>query len=227
MISGIIGDIVLIIYLLSVLISLVMRGLIHPYHAVFALLLLVFLRAKGRLIGGALGSLVRGVFTIALPIMVLAILAIRYSQGDLRQMPFFVGLLAALFLTILGLYIMVWGAFSSPKGILWSLPVLLSIMIFISDLALRGYISPSQAGLGIVLLVLLRGIGNVSGKKTEGTARQTFKVSLPLASLAVFILIFLTAEARLPLEVSLGMILPLAILFIVFYLIVLDPFKRR
>ncbi|MBT9168914.1 MAG: hypothetical protein DDT19_02265 [Syntrophomonadaceae bacterium] len=226
MVVGMINDFIVIIVLLVLLLNLVLRGYIHPYFAVLTLLLLVFFRAKARSLGGGLGHLIRRSFTIGLPLLSLAILAIRYGQGDLRQTWLVLGSLTALFLSILGVYLMIWGSFSSPYGIIWNFPALLSIMVFISDLALGRYIPLSWAAIAIMLLVILRGIGNLFGGRTERTLGKTYRASLPLASLAVLILIFLGYEAGLPLTSSFGIVVILAVLFFAFYLIVLGPPSR-
>ncbi|MBT9168882.1 MAG: hypothetical protein DDT19_02232 [Syntrophomonadaceae bacterium] len=221
-----INDFIVIIFFLGLLLNLVMRGYIYPYFAVLALLLLISFRVTARLLGGGLGHLIRLSFTIGLPLLSLAILAIRYGQGDLRQTWLVLGLLTTLFLSSLAVYVMIWGSFSSPYGILWNIPVLISIVVFISDLALGRYIPPSWAAIAIMLLVILRGIGNLFGGRTERTLGKTYRASLPLASLAVLILIFLGYEAGLPLRSSFGIVIILALLFFAFYLIVLGPPSR-
>ncbi|GFP43390.1 hypothetical protein HKBW3C_02520 [Candidatus Hakubella thermalkaliphila] len=128
-----INDFIVIIFFLGLLLNLVMRGYIYPYFAVLALLLLISFRVTARLLGGGLGHLIRVSFTIGLPLLSLAILAIRYGQGDLRQTWLVLGLLTTLFLSSLAVYVMIWGSFSSPYGILWNIPVLISIVVFILD----------------------------------------------------------------------------------------------
>jgi hypothetical protein len=228
MLGGIIGDILVIVSILTVLISLAIRGLVPPYLVVLALILLVFLRARGRVDGGTFGSIIRGAFSICLPILSLAILLIKYGNGNWRELSFLSGSLIALFLVVLGVYVIIWGAFTSPKGIAWNILGLLSIMVFVIDLAAAGYINASWAAGAIVLLVFLNGLGHFFRKRSGETAHKTFSLTFTLLSLAAFLFIVLGSQRGAILSGSLASFGTLIIVLIGLYVIFLGSgFRQR
>jgi hypothetical protein len=127
-----------------------------------------------------------------------------------------------------GVYIIIWGAFSSPKGIAWNILGLLSIMLFVIDLAAAGYINASWAAGAIVLLVFLNGFGHFFRKRSEETANKTFSITFALLSLAAFLFIVLGAQRGAILAGSLASFGTLVIVLIGLYVIFFGAgFQRR
>ncbi len=88
----------------------------------------VFLRATGRLIGGVFGHVVRLAFTIGLPVVSVLFFVMRFGlRGHgLAEASY----LFLVFLVVLGLYVILFGGFTSTQGILWSIPSLFSLTVF-------------------------------------------------------------------------------------------------
>ncbi len=143
----------------------------------------VILRAWVRAAGGAL----RMLFTVGMPVLSFYLLVSGHAQGG-ERFPLAV-MLIALFLSLVGIYVTAFGAFSSPRGILWNLPALLSIMAFVVGLAMRGYLPPEDAALFMIALVFVKGVGSLFGPRVAQTTRAAYALLVPLTALILMVLL--------------------------------------
>jgi hypothetical protein len=157
---------------------------------VVKLLVLVFLfvvvpaRLLARLTGGMLDHLIRLSFTIGMPLVSFLVLYLCYGRGD----PLVITLLTTIFLMLLGIYLVFWGAFSKPHGLLWSLPIVVSIFTFVIGLALRGRIPPQVAAFSLAGLVLIAGAANLLSSEERRTVRRTLSSGLAITVLLLMLL---------------------------------------
>jgi hypothetical protein len=172
----------------------------------------VMLRALARTVrGGAL----RALFTIGMPLLSLLFLVGGHAAEGQRFVT--ATALFSLFLMLVGIYVMVFGAFSSPQGILWNLPAFLSIIVFVVGLAANGYLPPEQAALFMIVLLLLRGVGRLFGPRVAQTTGAAYAIFLPLAGMALLALLTLGWEQGLSLGLASTPIAVLAILALILY----------
>lgn len=176
-----------------------------------AVLSLVALRVKARREGGLPGHAVRLGFTVLLPVLSAAYFVARFAPEG--QGAALAGLLFATFLAVAGLYVMLFGLFTSPQGLLWSLPGLLSLVLFAITLGLSGDIPPETLALYLAALLVVRWVAQLLGAGRE--ARAAFSVFIPLAGLAAFLLFAYAERGALPPDVFLWAAAALVVIFIV------------
>lgn len=105
-------DFLVIIAVTIFILGLIAQGLVPLQLGAFAIIALLVLRAVGRGLSGGVGRAVRKTFTIALPIVAVLMFAIAYSGGEMKPMIAILSALGALFITLLGIYIMIRGLFA-------------------------------------------------------------------------------------------------------------------
>lgn len=160
---------------------------------------LVALRTMARTERGLLGQAVRLGFTILLPLLSGAYFLARFAPEG--QGAALAGLLFATFLGAAGLYVMLFGLFTSPQGLLWSLPGLLSLVVFVLTLGHSGNIPPQTLALYLVGLLLVRWVARLLGVGRE--ARVAFSVFLPLAGVTTYLFFAYVRGGALPPDVFL------------------------
>lgn len=109
--GGMLWDMLVILSVVALGVSAARQGVISPVGAAVGLFVLVALHATGRGRGRGLGHFVRLLFRLALPLCSLGLLMLvlsRGSPGSTAQIAAYVGILVIM---LLGLYIMVRGAF--------------------------------------------------------------------------------------------------------------------
>lgn len=231
--SKLIFDFVVITAVFLFAVTLVVEGVIPPWLAVTGLFAAIGLRIFGRIASGGdrtwrritgtrqpgPGGVTRMLFSIALPVLSLAILlvSLRSSGIEPAKKPQLVGFLALCFVLLLSFYFIVIRP-SNESGY-WSLPIVASIMIFVVSLLVGGYISFGFAVFSCVALILIYSIGKVLGGGAERNVRSTFKITLPLAGLIVFLFIFLPRKG-VPTSNVLSLVVTLLVLIFAFMLIV-------
>lgn len=213
---GLLLDLAVILGIVYLVASAAARGAVSsPLAAVAVVALLiggVLLRAAARVAG----SVLRGLFTVGMPLVSFYFLVNRHAgEGERFTVA---AMLFTLFLVLVGIYVIGFGAFSSPRGILWNLPALLSIMVFVVGQAARGYMPPETAAILMVALVLLRGAGSLLGPRVARTTRAAYSLFIPLAGLVLLVWLTLGLEQGLPFELAVGHIGLLAGLAIILYL---------
>lgn len=105
-------DLLFIIAVTTFILGLIVQGLVSVQFGTLVIIILLVLRALGRGLGGGIGRVVRKTFTIALPIVAVVMFAITYSGGEMKGMVAILTALGALFIALLGLYIMIRGLFT-------------------------------------------------------------------------------------------------------------------
>ena len=186
-------DLVIIIGLLVYLFNWVTYGFFPSWAMGVAVLafcgaLIMRIFGRFRVLGDPFSSLVRKAFTVGMPILAAYVLATKVSGGNQTYGAIeILMLLIPLYIVLLGVYIMVWGAFTSPRGIVWNMPIIISIVIFVFSLTVYGYLPLDIAAISMVALILILGIGNLLSNREKQTIRKTFSVSMVLASFAVLL----------------------------------------
>jgi hypothetical protein len=92
--------------------ALCVQGYIPPSLAALALLLTPVILALGRGLGGSTGRMARLLFRMGLPIASLVTLLITFSGGSFKELGALMGNALALFIVLIGFYIMFYGMFS-------------------------------------------------------------------------------------------------------------------
>jgi hypothetical protein len=156
---------------------------------------LIGLRVVGRVAGGPVSHVVRLAFTIGLPVLSGLFFVSTYSGS-----PSFVaaGVLVGLFAFAAGLYVVLFGAYSSELGIIWNLPALASLAVFALSLGVSARVSPLAVLLYIAVLISVRAMGQRSG---YGRAtRIAYSIFLPVAAAATYVLFTYASSGKLSLE---------------------------
>jgi hypothetical protein len=112
---GCLWDLVVMASALAWLVALYLQGLVSIPFAAFALIIIAVLLALGRGLGGNVGRLTRFWFRIGIPGASFLTLAITLTGGYLKDTLKVLGGFGALMIVLGGLYVMIFGAFSSRK----------------------------------------------------------------------------------------------------------------
>jgi hypothetical protein len=173
-----------------------------------SLLIGIPLRVACRLSGKLLSRIVRYGFTIVTPLISILGLALRYGYNLPGGWPIMLILLDLLFLQLVGIWLIVWGAFTPPDGLFWNILPLVGVFVFVMKLILEKFISPQLGGFFIVVLLLLH--GGLKRLERNQEVRNAWKVGLTLA--AVLLLLFTTGGREYA-----SFIVAVILLYITFY----------
>lgn len=167
------------------------------------------LRVACRILGGLFSSIVRYCFAVGIPLLSLLALAIRYGYYLPGGWPVMLILLDLLFLQLIGIWLMVWGAFTPPDGLFWNILPLLGIFVFVLRLVFEGFVSPELGAGFMVVLALLYGVLNILKPREHQRVRRIWHTVLPLTAV---LLLLLTGEREYA-----SFIAAVILLYIVFY----------
>jgi len=185
-------DLVVILGFFTTLWGLVTSNAIPDWVAVVITLLSLFigipLRVACRIFGGLFSSTVRYCFTVVTPLLSLFALAMRYGYILPWGWPIMLILLDLLFLQLVGIWLIVWGAFTPPNGLFWNILPLVGIFAFVMKLILEKFISPQLGSLFMVVLFLL--YGGLKRLERYQKVRHAWNIGLTLA--AILLLLFTT-----------------------------------
>ncbi len=214
-------DIAVIVVAVSFASTLVVEGIIPPWQALVVVFVLVLFRAFGRLMPGGRGSMIGMLFNLGLPLLSLTmlLLSIRTRGIEPEKRPQFVGLLAFCFVMLFFLYMITARGPTQSMRAKWNLPILASILFFVLSLFIGGYISLTRAIIFFLLLSSIYAFRGKMGSRLDRTIRSTYKVALPLAALAVSLLIFLPRKGLQSSSILL-LIVTLVVLILAFAILV-------
>jgi hypothetical protein len=108
-------DFIVILTVITWVVALFVQGHIPSSLAVLALFLTPVILALGRGFGGSVGRTVRFLFRIGLPIASLATLVVILSGGSFKEIGILMGNVLALFLVLVGFYVMFYGVLSRHR----------------------------------------------------------------------------------------------------------------
>lgn len=109
---------------------------------------------------------------------------------------------------------------------LYDVFVLLSVIVWILSLAFQGYIPPQLAALAILILVVSRALARGHGGNFSRLVRQLFSFAVPIASLAVFVIIYSGGDVK-NITSILSELLTLGIVILGIYIMFLGVSRRR
>lgn len=112
---GWLWDLIVVASALAWLIGLYLKGMMSIQFTAFALVVIVILLGIGRSLGGNVGRLTRFWFRLGIPCASLITLVITFTGGEIKDILAVLGGFAVLMIALGGIYIMIFGAFSS-KG---------------------------------------------------------------------------------------------------------------
>jgi len=168
------------------------------------------LRVACRFSGELISRIVRCSFGIAIPFLSILSLAMRYGHGLPGGWPVMLVLLDLLFLQLVGIWLMVWGAFTPRKGLFWNILPLIGIFAFIMKLVFEGFISPQLGSFFMVVLILL--YSGLKRLERNQEVRIAWKIGLTLA--AVLFLLVTTGGREYA-----SFIISVILLYIIFYIL--------
>jgi hypothetical protein len=112
---GCLWDLIVVGSAIAWLAALYMQGVMSASFAAFALVIITILLAIGRRLGGNVGRLTRFCFRVGVPCASLLTFVITLTGGSMKDILPVLGGFAVLLIALSGLYLMIFGAFTSGK----------------------------------------------------------------------------------------------------------------
>src|SRR5664280_122060 len=175
-------DVLAIIIIFCIAFTLAINHIIPVWLAGVIVALIVMLRILRFALGGVLGKLIEGLCYLGLPVLSLVTFFLTFGKRD----PKLFGALAALYLLLLGLYLLFAGCYNLGSWHeAWGLPVILSVMVFVLNLGMYGYVSAAIAGVTVGVLVIVLALRNTSGKKRGEATVSWMRTGIALGAVAL------------------------------------------
>lgn len=188
-------DVLAIMITFCIAFTLAINHVIPVWLAGVIVALVVILRILRFALGGILGKTIEGLCYIGLPILSLLTFFLTFGKRD----PKLFGAMAALYVMLLGFYMLFAGRYDLGSWHdAWGLPVILSVMVFILNLGMYGYVSAATAGITIGFLVIVLALRNTSGKKKGEATVSWMRTGIALGSVVLLFFILLTRSGVPP-----------------------------